>query len=259
METNKKIKMLMFGRPKTGKTKNVLETYPTPILLLNFEPGGYDCVEGRKIEVWDRAKLISMVKDKPAINCDIVVRDLFSSTNKIGTSQFKDIDPNPMQEFMQAFNSLFYEGMPFKTLVVDGWTDIDSALCEFLIHWDNPKVKVMNENLYGMANRKKEEICNCLISIPTNVVVIAHELVKEDDVTKEMKTVPSGDGKFQLTMGKFFSQVVQAFVETGTDGKAKYRLRTTQKGIVQDVGCRWPHNLPPVVDNNYNAIFGGNK
>ena len=246
------VKALEFGAPKTGKTKNTVETCPKPALIFSFEAGGTDCVTAIPITGMTsgdfRAKMVAKSKDWPAVT----VLEYLPGAKRIGEGKTETFDKSRLEAFIKDFNLLF-DHMPFRTVIADSFTGMDTVSMAFILGLN--KADTAQIQHYGQLQTKKEAIISALMSLPCNVVVLAHEEAQKDELTGAIRILPFGTGKFQEKMGMYFSQVVYRTVSTDTQGNPKYEVWTAPRGLVKGLGLRFPQGKKPVVGPTWKDIY----
>lgn len=251
------IRELTYGAPKTGKTANKGDTYPTPMLILNTDPGGPDSISKRKVDIISSADFRVAMSGKQENWSEVTVLDYSSRKGALGFTQFVTPNRSVMDDFIQDVNALT-AFMPFKTVMLDSWTGMDAIVMDFIWALNGQSMGALSQytlQYYGQLGKKKEEIIGVLLALPTNVVVIAHEETVKDEMVGSLQIVPAGTGKLQQTMGKYFSQVLHSNTEMGKDGKPRFIIETVSKDLVKGIGMRFPQGRPPVVDHNWKAIY----
>jgi hypothetical protein len=251
METNQFIRELVFGPPKSGKTYG-RGSYPKPLLLLNTDPGGWQSIVGPTLEVIESEEFIKRMSAETETWPQVTVLDFSRREVKISPTQFATPDRSMMSEFITCVNKL-YEFLPFKTVVMDGWSGLDSITIEFVLAL-NAKLSMEIQH-WGQLHKKKEEVISALLSLPCHVSVIAHEGWDRDEIIGSVRALPLGSGKFQESMGKFFSQMLYSTAIAGSDGKPKFVVYTSPKDLVKCVGMRWPQNRPVICENSWEALY----
>lgn len=246
-----KVKELVYGPPKTGKTLG-RSTYPKPLLFLNLDPDGWTSIDSN-VEVLEPEQALTRLKSKTPPPKPITVID-FSSAKMMKLQESLHSAPSraPVTQLIRCVNAVI-DSNPFATVVLDSWTGYDSMLMEFILDMDGKQTPLIQH--YGMLTRKKEEMVLALLSLDCHVSIVAHETSQKDELTGTVRILPAGMGSFQESMGKYFSQILYSTVEVGASGNRKYVVWTAPKQLVRIVGLRFPQGVPPVVDNNWNEIY----
>lgn len=250
----KQIRMLEFGAPKTGKTSS-MGTYPGPVCLMNFDVDGFSSIHTKKTLVLPSVEFQKQLKEGVTFKEDeVIVLDYSSLATAIQLGKDRPMTVTAIKNFIDDVNVLF-KHCPFKTVVVDPVTMWDGAVNDFIAGMNS--VTQLQIQHWGQAAKKKEEIINCINSLPTHTIFLAHEDTEKDELTGQIRVIPFVTGQMKNKIGMMFSQFVYATTEAKPDGTNRYVLWTQPKGIVRGIGVRWPQGTAPVVDNNFASLFGG--
>lgn len=248
-------RILEFGPPKTGKTKNMAETAPGPVCLMNFDRAGWESITARPIRLMTSTEFRAKLLDRSSVwpEDEVTVLDYSIAAREIGLSEKAQMVVDPISSFIQDFNAIF-RNCPFKLTMVDPITMWDTAVNSFIGGKNNADTLQIQH--WGQAAVKKLEIINCVNSLPCHTAFIAHEEYVSDKLSGETTILPLSSGKVQAQLCMLFSQVVYSQVNSDGRGGLKYQLRTQPFGLVKGIGLRWPQNRPATVDNNWKGIFG---
>lgn len=112
--------------------------------------------------------------------------------------------------------------MEFKTLVLDSITTFSSATLAHIVR-TNPGVK-RNETKqgpqpglqdYGILRREFQRLIQGLLSLPCNVVMLAHLAVEKDEATGQIFRHAMMDGSFARELPIHFKEVWRMYVKEG--------------------------------------------
>lgn len=248
-----KARVLVIGAGKSGKTKNMCETAPGPVLLLNFDNAGWQSITKRKVELLD--KRVSERLPTLLAESTVYVRDYSKFAKQIKLAADDEQSIEPITDFIMDVNWLANNTVGgFATLVIDPITMWDTCINSFVGGKNSQTVLRIQD--WGQAAMKKEQIINFICSMQVNVVFIGHEEYVSDKLSGQISILPLATGKTQAKLPMLFSQVVYAIVEPDAQGKATFKLRTQPFGQVKWLGLRWPQDRPAVVENSWKGIFG---
>jgi hypothetical protein len=245
----KLVKELRFGRPKTGKTRNVVDTYPRPLLLFNFDPQGWESVKTPVSLIGSEAFRKKLEKEGETWP-EVTVLDYSTKVGKVGLDQYRTSSSIPLMTFIRDLNAL--EKCPFKTVVLDSLTSRSDLIWEFVANLNS--VRKLEFQHWGMIQSKAMEIDQALLSLSCHTVLIAHEGTQKDEITGEIRVLPLTFGKYAEQIGMVFSQVLYATTEL-EKGRVRYVVYTAPKGLIRGIGVRWP-DLPPVVGPTWGDLYG---
>lgn len=112
--------------------------------------------------------------------------------------------------------------MPFKTLVLDSITTFSSATLAHIVR-TNPGIK-RNETKqgaqpglqdYGILRREFQRLIPGLLSLPCNVVMLAHIAVEKDEATGQIFRHSMMDGSFARELPIYFKEVWRMYTKDG--------------------------------------------
>lgn len=252
--SNQKVKELRFGPPLSWKTGAVGTTYPTPLLLFNFQANGWVSIR-RPTTVLNSATFRNAMKGKAPF-ADVTVVDYAAAKNKLTASVLMPTGSERYSEFVGDFNHL-YEYNPFATVVIDPYTLLDVEILNFVVKLD-PDIKYPGRAMiahYGYLQSKKRELIGALLGLDCHCVMIGHEESQKDEVTGEINTVTAGTGKFQETMGMHFAQVLYARIEADEKGNARPIVHTKPFGRIKSLGMRWPDGKPAICGATFHDLY----
>lgn len=253
----KLIRELRMGAPKSFKTGAVVGSYPKPMLYFGFDHGGIDIIPSVKTEGFDvthddidfrKAGAFALTEPiKPVTAID------YASVCPVVLSL--DYLPTKSQEGMQAFykdyNQLTGKAtIPYKTIVFDsvtGYTDIILAhLSSF-----NPNAMSDARQWAFQAGSKVRQLILSSTCLPCHIVFIMHSTIEKDELTQQIRELPSVYSGLRNDICGLFSQAFYAAKENG-----KPVIWTNDKLFVKGIGPRWPSGLPAVCAPDYKSIYG---
>lgn len=146
--------------------------------------------------------------------------------------------------------------MEFQTLVLDSITTFSAATLAHIVK-TNPGIK-RNETKqgpqpglqdYGILRREFQRLIPGLLSLPCNVIMLAHLAVEKDEATGQILRHSMMDGSFARELPIYFKEVWRMYVK---DGK---RMIQTQSDHMFNCRSQLP-GLPAHLDvtDGYSAI-----
>ncbi|MEM0461794.1 MAG: AAA family ATPase [Candidatus Caldarchaeum sp.] len=252
-------RILLMGEPGSGKTYAVGNTYPTPILLLNFDRGGWESIIKRSVRLISRTELEQIMSGKQPPPAQVCVRNYLPSRTVISLALFRDPQPEVASDFIKDLNLVMVPSCPFKTICIDPYTRMDEAIMDFILGMQGKKTPEIQH--YKFQQDKKHEVLTSILAAAEGMpnlealVVTAHtETTKVEG--HGLRILPSGVGaKYQEVVGSLFSHVLYATTETTGSGKLRYVVWTQPRSFVYGLKTRG-QELPPVVDNTWEALAG---
>lgn len=181
----------------------------------------------------------------------------------INVTQFKGnltggLATNPINEMLKIFKDEFIPQqkagkMEFDTLLVDSITTFSSAALRYIVE-SNPGIK---RNMttqgaqpglqdYGVLQREFERIINGLLSLPCNVIMLAHIAIEKDETTGAISRHTMMDGSFARKLPIYFKEVWRLYAKDG------HRWVQTQTDHMYNCRSQIPGLPNPMqVDNGY--------
>lgn len=226
------MKVLVSGPPGTGKTC-FATSFPYPMLVLAFEPkinsaAAWHANDKERLEGVDVRPLWKLLGDVDPIQEMLkIVREELVPQQQAGT-------------------------MKYKTLVIDSMSTFSSALLNHVVK-TNPGIKRPASNQgaqpcqtdYGILKREFHRLIPGLLSLPMNVVMIAHIKTDRSELTGEILRIPYLDGSYGEKLAEVFDESYYVFMK---DGKIFARTKNDQDYKF----CRSQiPGLPEVVELSY--------
>jgi hypothetical protein len=242
----------------TYKTGAVVETYPKPMLVLEFDRGGLDIVKQPIIEcevdmqigAANVHKFCKMTqKDLPPI----VAVDFSKVARKDLSLDYAKGDSNPLTLFADSVNALVTSGCPWKTVVIDPVTGLTNAVIGH-ISMTQPKAMDDARRWAHMAGEKVQQTIAVVQGLPCHTVFIMHSTEDKNELTQEIKTLPMIPSALRERIQGLFSQFFYQVLEKGNPPKP-YVL-TQPEAFVKAIGARYPNNLPAKCGATFQEIYG---
>lgn len=237
IKTEGNAKILVQADSGLGKTC-LAATFPGPILYLDFD-GKVDSAAAylRSKGMTEQLEIIDVETFPPQIGV--------SPIDKLTKIISEKLIPQQRTGKME-----------FKTLVLDSITTFSSATLGHIVK-TNPGVK-RNETKqgpqpglqdYGILRREFQRLIPGLLSLPCNVVMLAHIATEKDEVTQQIFRHAMMDGSFAKELPIYFKEVWRLFTK---DGK---RFVQTQADHMFNCRSQIPGLPNPLcIDDGYAAI-----
>lgn len=228
------LKALVVGPPGAGKTCFAC-SLPYPILLLDFDSKA-DSAAAFHSKDKERLENID-VRDLGRKLADI---DMIAEMNRI----IKD-ELIPSQA----------GGSKYKTLVIDSMTTFSAAVLTHIVK-TNPGVKRVASaqgvqpgmSDYGILRREFARLIPGLLSLPMNVVMLAHVKTDKDELTGQIVRGPLMDGSFAQELPVYFKEAYRAFMK---DGKPWVQ---TKSDVYYDFCRSQIPGIPKEIELTYEAL-----
>lgn len=237
LNPSEQIKLCIYGNSGTGKTC-FATSFPTPLWFCDF-----DGKVSSAANFW-RAKDPKRLEG-------------------ISYENFSGYQAQGGIRVFQKFDAMLREletKCPFKTVVLDSLTTFTDALMQHVIQ-ENPNTKRFNRDTpvlqdYGLLNQYFKTVMRRLLALPTNLVVVGHIKVTEDQITGETIHRPALSGQLPELLPVLFQEVYRSYTET-KDGKALYLAQTRSNG--KYMARTEAPSMPPIIPLDYNAIINAFK
>lgn len=232
------MKVLIYGNSGTGKTCAAC-SWPIPILYLDFDS---------KVD-----SAAAFYADDKARLEQIEVRDLSSK-----------MEHDPIEEMLKIIDKELIPQqktgkMLYKTLVIDSLTTFSSAVLNHIVR-TNPGIKrvVSKQGAqpgmqdFGILKRELTKLIPGILSLPLNVIMLAHVKTERDELTGEMIRGPHMDGSFAADLPIYFKEVYRTFVENKkylaqTQSDARYNCRTQIRGLPEIIELKYDNLIKKYV------------
>lgn len=238
MKTEGAFKGLFMGDSGQGKTCAAV-TFPGPIELLDFD------MKADSAAAFLRSK--GMLSQLDQINVEQFPTSLggvdpFAELNKLIRTKYV-----PQQKTGK---------MEFATLIVDSITTFSAAALQHIVKTNpgikrNPSAQGVQPGLqdYGILKREFQKLIPGLLTLPCNVIMLAHIATEKDEATGAMMRHTMMDGGFAKELPIYFKEVWRLHTK---DGK---RVMQTQSDHMYNCRSQIP-GLPKDLDftNGYEAL-----
>lgn len=230
VRTEGNLKILVMSEPGVGKTV-FAAGFPYPMLYLDFD---------NKV---DSAALF--YKNDPERLAGIDVRVLKPTLEKGPIDQLEEIIAKELIPGQHKGE------MPWKTIVLDSITTFSAAVLQHIVK-TNPGIKRVPSKQgaqpcmqdYGILKREFQKLIPGLLSLPCNVIMLAHLTTEKDEATGEILRHTSMDGSFAKELPIYFKEVWRAYVEKDkrfaqTQSDGKYNCRSQIPGLPNPVELKY--------------------
>lgn len=227
IKTEGNVKILLMGDAGVGKTV-FATSLPGKTRLLDFDMKA------------DSAALFYKAKPEHLANIDV---DQFPP--KINISPIEELGKIISQEFIPQQQT---GKMLWDTVVLDSITTFSTATLAHIVK-TNPGIKrnVTAQGQqpglqdYGILKREFQKLIPGLLSLPCNIIMLAHIATEKDEATGQVLRHTMMDGSFAKELPIYFKEVWRMFVK---DGK---RMVQTQSDGMYNCRSQIP-GLPAVLD-----------
>ena len=206
------LKVLLSGAPGSGKTCTALG-FPYPILVLAFEP------KVSSAAAW-------YAGDKERLE-NVDVRPLWQNLDS----------GDPVEDLMNIISKELIPQqkagvMKYKTLVIDSMSTFSNALLLHIVKTNGGiKRPVSKQGMqpcqmdYGILKREFHKLIPGILSLPMNVVMLAHIKTDRSELTGEILRIPYLDGSYGEKLAEVFDESYFIFMK---DGKPFARSKSDQ-------------------------------
>ena len=247
--TKKWIREGRMGPPMSYKTGAVVETYPKPMLVLEFDTGGLDVIKQPIVTIHPK-ELAAMCKKEQAGLPPITAVDFSSLSNTPFSLEIKSYDNITALNFLDVVNCLVINGCPWKTVVLDHITGLVKA---FVGHIGVTDSKAMDDarKWAHMAGVLSERAIMVVQGLQAHTVFLMHVETEKNEVTGEIITEPMMPSKFRMRLPGLFSQFFYATIEGGV--AIVYAQPT---GFIKGLGMRKPDQAAAKMKADFRSIYG---
>jgi len=173
-----------------------------------------------RVDVWQPTATLSGTS---AINVVRVERKDEKGKVIEGTKGFIPPNPRGYLELVDAINNTIANPNPIHGLyILDTMTTTVEHLTRLICH--HHQVSSFTQQLWGVFASCVEEFRAGFLSLPGKRIMIAHTITREDELTKEVRTIPSVPGQSGEKLPKDFNEV---YYFEGRNSAGKYRVLTT--------------------------------
>jgi len=171
----------------------------------------------------------------------------------IDVTQFRaGFDLSPIQQLEKVISDEFIPQqragkMSFDTLLLDSITTFSAAMLSHIVK-SNPGIKrtVSAQGTqpglqdYGILKREFQRVIKGLLSLPCNVIMLAHIATEKDETTGAILRHTMMDGSFAKELPIYFKEVWRAYVKDGvryaqTQSDGQYNCRSQIPGLPNPV------------------------
>ena len=238
-----------FGPPKTFKTGSVVGTYPKPMLVIQFDPGGLEIIRDQnKIKWMTIDELKAFIVSKATPSTDITAVDLAFKPAFDLVTNYVPAQNKVSFEGIVAVANMLREHNPFKTIVIDTVTGLSESIWQHQAVV-NAAALADPRKWAGNIGMKVSQLIDWFTGLPCNSVFIFHSEIDKNELTGEIRIIPSVYSKLRDFLGGKFSQ----FVYQEGDGT---QVRVKPFGNIKGIGCRWPAFTNELIGSDFNSIYG---
>lgn len=244
-----------FGRPKSFKTGAVVGTYPRPLLVIEYDPGGWEVVTSPVVTIVEK-DLAAICAKKSEELPPITGIDLAALCQADLKMDFVPTrDSAPLQATINIINEL-KKHCPFKTVVLDPITGLSEAILSHISATSQASLADPRK-WASMAGSKVKQVISTLNTLPCHTVVLFHDELDKNEITGEVNSLPAMHSKIRGIVGAVFSQWLYSTKDI-IGGVVQPVVYTTDQPLknVKGIGCRWPANLPPICKPTFMDIYG---
>lgn len=217
-------KGVVLGESGVGKTC-LAATFPSPSLLLDFD------LKADSATAYLRS------------------RGLTEQLNSVEVEQLPSrLDISPIDRLTKIINERLIPQqksgkMEFKTLILDSITTFSSAVLAHIVK-TNPGIK-RNETKqgpqpglqdYGILRREFQRLIPGLLTLPCNVIMLAHIAIEKDESTGQISRHAMMDGSFARELPVYSKEVWRMYIKDGrrmiqTQSDHMFNCRSQLQGL----------------------------
>lgn len=228
IKTSGALKILVMGESGIGKTC-FAATFPGKVLLLDFDNKADSAASFLRYQG----------NEEQLKNVDV---EQFAP--QLGVS--------PIDALMKVINEKLIPQqrtgkMEWATIVLDSMTTFSGATLAHIVK-TNPGIK-RNETRqgpqpglqdFGILRREFQRLIPGLISLPCNVVMLAHIATEKDEWTGQIMRHAMMDGSFAKELPVYFKEVYRMYIKDGkrmvqTQSDSMYNCRSQLPGLPKDL------------------------
>lgn len=204
-QASSKANIILIGGLGTGKT-TCWTTAPKPIWAHSFDPGGFDSI-----------------------------RHLVDGKTIIADTQFEGDNPERPTKFEQ-WNTIYHQmkldGVfnQIATYVLDSATTWGDIIMNYVLKTSNRPGTFPNQNDWPQQMVRLYNCVLSMLSLPCNIIFVAHPVIEKDDVTGRTYTTPMITGKLREKVPLLFSEIYYA-VTSQTAAGIEYKILTQPDGL----------------------------
>lgn len=238
-----------MGPPFSYKTGAVVETYPKPMLVFEFDSGGLDVIK-QPITRIKPSELPALCASKPEQLSPITAIEFTNEVKRQFSLDVKSYDNTIAILFHDCVNYLVTKGCPWKTVVVDPVTGLNLAFVGHIGITDSGAMADARNWAYKVGVLVERTIM-VIQGLQCHSVFIFHVETEKNEVTGEIITEPMVPSKFRTRVAGIFSQFFYAVIERGEP--VVYAQST---GFVKGLGMKKPEKSPDKMGARFQDIYG---
>lgn len=253
-----------MGAPMSYKTGAVVETYPKPMLVLEFDSGGLDVVKQPITRMKpDELRALCATNPKTESLPPIIAVEFANLTQRDFSLDVKTYDNTTALYFQDCVNAVVKACKivdkakkdvepfcPWKTIVVDPVTGLNSAFVGHIGITDSGAMADAR-NWAHKVGVLVERAIMVVQGLPCHTVFIFHYETEKNEITGEIITEPMVPSKFRQRVAGMFSQFFYAVMERGEP--VVYAQPT---GFVKGLGMKKPEKSPDKMGARFQDIYG---
>lgn len=229
--------VLCWGPPTTGKTSSLATLAPKYLPLWCFD---FD---------WKSTPLIHLAKEGGWLDKLVIFR-YKRTQGRLNQLSTPTRNPQIFLDFLKDFNALQDQVDPQtglwrptftqapKSIIFDSLTSLGDVVLDFVLATVGHELGAPGTDArsdFGKQMSKIMEIVKSSKTLPCLSVWVAHEKFIQDELTGQVRCLPSATGLLANTLAKEFNVVLYSQV-VGAGDKAKYEWLVRPKGWVQAAG-----------------------
>ncbi len=241
-----------MGPPMSYKTGAVVESYPKPMLVFEFDIGGLDVVKQpiERLAPVETFKLREYCKKPIEQLPKILAVEFGTAVPRMLNLTIKTYESLTAIKFADLVNEVVVSGCPWRTVVLDPMTGLNEAFFGQIGVTDSAAMNDARQWAFKVGVLVQRTIM-VLQGLPCHTVFIMHSETEKNDITGEIITEPMIPSKFRQRAASMFSQFFYAAIEGG-----KPVVYAQPTGFVKSVGMRRPEASPAKMGALFNDIYG---
>ncbi len=238
-----------MGPPFSYKTGAVVETYPKPMLVLEFDPSGLDVVK-QPIERIQPSAISDYCRKKQQELPPVLAIEFPTVEKKTLSLEMKSYSAITANVILDVVNNLVVVGCPWKTVVVDPITGLTSAFIGYIGVNDSKAMDDARKWAF-MVGVLIERVIIVVQGLSCHSVFLIHCQTEKNEVTGEIITEPMVPSSFRQRLPGIFSQFFYATIENGV---AMVYAQPT--GFIKGLGMRKPGQAEMKMKADFRSIYG---
>jgi len=238
-----------MGTPFSYKTGAVVETYPKPMIVLEFDIGGLDVVK-QPIERIQPQQLPDFCKKDQAALPPVTAIEFGLLDKRKFDLSVKSWDNVIALNFLDVVNCLVVNGCQWKTVVIDPVTGLSNALIGHIGVTESKSMDDARQWAYK-AGVLLERAIMVIQGLPCHSVFILHCQTDKNEITGEIITEPMVPSSFRQRLPGIFSQFFYAVIENGVP-----MVYAQPTGFIRGLGMKKPEQAPLKIKADFRSIYG---